>query len=164
VRKRKAEEADAIARERAKAARSGAREAYITLLAEAVKDPDASWRDAAPRLERDPQGRGAPPAELLEHGEREALFREHVAALCARGEADLRALLAARLRDVDAWRARAARGEGPLARWEDALAEVLAGEPATERCPRSARQALWREHVDALLAKRPLDGAAAAGA
>jgi len=143
ARKRKAEEAVAVARVRRSAAEALARENFQVLLAERVKSADASWEEEAGWLSGDERFAAA----ALDGGLRERLFAEHCAALARRGEADFGELLRASVRDD---------GEDGGS-WEAAQA-VLRGSPAFARCPAARRQPLWQAHVAGLLAARPPAG------
>ena len=44
-----------------------------------MREPDASWREWAPKLERDPQGRGS--NRQMDTAAMERCFRDHVAKL-----------------------------------------------------------------------------------
>jgi len=65
-----------LERVRLKARHKDAVTAYQALLNEKIKDPEASWTDARPKLERDGLGRASNPD--LDLPEREKLFWEHV--------------------------------------------------------------------------------------
>ena len=57
MRREKREEAEALARARRRIDRDAALARFRALLAESVRDPEATWADALPALTRDPQGR-----------------------------------------------------------------------------------------------------------
>lgn len=75
-RKRKEREEQEVERVRSKARRKEAVESYQALLVETIKDPQASWMESKPKLEKDPQGRAT--RHQLDQSDLEKLFREHV--------------------------------------------------------------------------------------
>jgi transcription elongation regulator 1 len=83
VRKRKEREEEEMAARRLKAQRQDVLESFQSLLTEQVKDPDSSWREYWPKLERDPQGRAT--SRNVDNTTLEKYFRDHVAKLYDRG-------------------------------------------------------------------------------
>ena len=155
VRKRKAQEAEHLSRERARARLGEARGEYATLLAEAVRECDARWEEWGGRLERDALGRGDPPE--LSRADREGMFREHVAALVTRGCADFVTMLSERIRMPREEAAAAAlQGGGPLCDWH-AAQQLLRPDARFGRCPAAERETLWRAHAADLLARLKAD-------
>ena len=174
VRREKREEAEALARARRRIDRDAALARFRALLAESVRDPEATWADALPALTRDPQGRcrvdGSSDAPLAEFELREE-FETHVAGLVRDAALDVMALLReslkatckedfapARSRETEAKETEGDRsdeddeddeddGDGnPLTSYV-AAAEVLSLDPRFERCPLKERAALYCEHV-----------------
>ena len=144
---------------------------FRTLLAESVRDPEATWAETLPALTRDAQGRcaiGTKDAPLAEFELKEE-FETHVAGLVRDAALDVMALLRESLKATckeDFAPAKAAREtetketEGdeddeddeddddgnPLTSYV-AAAEVLSLDPRFERCPLKTRAALYCEHV-----------------
>ena len=171
VRREKREEAEALARARRRIDRDAALARFRTLLAESVRDPEATWAETLPALTRDAQGRcaiGTKDAPLAEFELKEE-FETHVAGLVRDAAFDVMALLRESLKATckeDFAPAKAAREtetketEGdeddeddeddddgnPLTSYV-AAAEVLSLDPRFERCPLKTRAALYCEHV-----------------
>ncbi|KAF6160791.1 hypothetical protein GIB67_035992 [Kingdonia uniflora] len=76
TRKRKEREEQEMERVRMKVRRKEAVSSYQALLVETIKDPQASWTESKPKLEKDPQGRASHPD--LDQADWEKFFREHV--------------------------------------------------------------------------------------
>lgn len=76
MRKRKEREEQEMERVKIKVRRKEAISSYQALLVETIKDPQASWTDSKPKLEKDPQGRAT--NSDLDPSDTEKLFREHV--------------------------------------------------------------------------------------
>jgi hypothetical protein len=68
-----------VERVRQKIRRKEASSSYQALLVEKIRDPEASWTESKPILERDPQKRASNPD--LEPADKEKLFRDHVKSL-----------------------------------------------------------------------------------
>lgn len=161
VRREKREEAEALARARRRIDRDAALARFRALLAESVRDPEATWADALPALTRDAQGRCAIGSPLTEFELREE-FETHVAGLVRDAALDVMALLQESLKatckEDFAPAARGTEGDGSDEDDEDdgdgnpltsyvAAAEVLSLDPRFERCPLKERAALYCEHV-----------------
>ena len=158
VRRGKREEAEALARARRRIDRDAALARFRALLAESVRDPEATWADALPALTRDAQGRCAIGSPLTEFELREE-FETHVAGLVRDAALDVMTLLQESLKATCKEDfAPAARGtEGDRSDEDDgdgnpltsyvAAAEVLSLDPRFERCPLKERAALYCEHV-----------------
>ncbi|XP_038697942.1 pre-mRNA-processing protein 40C-like isoform X2 [Tripterygium wilfordii] len=76
LRKRKEREEQEMERVRLKVRRKEAVSTFQALLVETIKDPQASWTESKPKLEKDPQGRATNPE--LDPSDMEKIFREHV--------------------------------------------------------------------------------------
>ena len=158
MRREKREEAEALARARRRIDRDAALARFRALLAESVRDPEATWADALPALTRDAQGRCAIGSPLTEFELREE-FETHVAGLVRDAALDVMTLLQESLKATCKEDfAPAARGsEGDRSDEDDgdgnpltsyvAAAEVLSLDPRFERCPLKERAALYCEHV-----------------
>ena len=158
VRREKRVEAEALARARRRIDRDAALARFRTLLAESVRDPEATWAETLPALTRDAQGRCAIGSPLTEFELREE-FETHVAGLVRDAALDVMALLQESLKATCKEDfAPAARGtEGDRSDEDDgdgnpltsyvAAAEVLSLDPRFERCPLKERAALYCEHV-----------------
>ena len=158
VSREKRDEAEALARARRRIDRDAALARFRALLAESVRDPEATWADALPALTRDAQGRCAIGSPLTEFELREE-FETHVAGLVRDAALDVMALLQESLKATCKEDfAPAARGtEGDRSDEDDgdgnpltsyvAAAEVLSLDPRFERCPLKERAALYCEHV-----------------
>lgn len=144
LRKRKEREEQEVERVRSKARRKEAVETYQALLVETIKDPQASWTESKPKLEKDPQGRAANP--YLEQSDLEKLFREHVKMLHERCVYEFRALLS----DVITPEVAAQDTEDAktaITSWSTAK-RVLKADPRYAKTPRKERESLWRRHVE----------------
>jgi hypothetical protein len=156
ARKRKAADAHLLDRERRKAEELRRRDAFRTLLTEAVRDAGASFAEWQPTLARDPQSRGVATADdgPLPAAHMAQLFDEHVKGLGLHYAQQFRQLLAERLT------AAVALGGGPgnpCGSFE--AAETLLGqEHRWQRCLPGDRVALWTSHCAEVM---PLSAAAA---
>ncbi|XP_051129506.1 pre-mRNA-processing protein 40C isoform X2 [Andrographis paniculata] len=147
LRKRKEREEQEVERVRQKARRKEAVESYQALLVETIKDPQASWTESKPKLEKDPQGRSA--NRHLDKPDLEKFFREHVKRLHERCVSDYRALLS----DVITAEVAAGQetkdkdGKTITTSWSTAK-QVLKGDPRYNKMPRKERESLWRRHAE----------------
>ncbi|GMH07074.1 hypothetical protein Nepgr_008914 [Nepenthes gracilis] len=91
LRKRKEREEQEMERVRLKVQRKEAVASYQALLVETIKDPEASWKESKPKLEKDPQRRASNPD--LDQSDLEKLFRKHTKLLYERCVHEFRALL-----------------------------------------------------------------------
>ncbi|CAI9097006.1 OLC1v1033288C1 [Oldenlandia corymbosa var. corymbosa] len=142
LRKRKEREEQEVERVRAKVRRKVAVESYQALLVEIIKDPQASWTESKPRLEKDPQGRAANP--LLDLSEMEKLFREHVKILQERAISDFQALLTEKITEAAA---REKDGKTVVSSWSTAK-QLLKPDPRYAKVARKDRETLWKRHVE----------------
>ncbi|KAI5072388.1 hypothetical protein GOP47_0012996 [Adiantum capillus-veneris] len=143
-RKRKEREAQEGEKARAKILKKDATTSYQALLTEKVKDPEASWTESKPKLEKDPLGRANNPE--LDNVERERLFREHVKALYERALRDYRALLADTMA-TDAASKQNEEGKSMLNSWSEAK-KHLKCDPRYGKMPRDDREAWWRRYAE----------------
>ncbi|PHT81167.1 Pre-mRNA-processing protein 40C [Capsicum annuum] len=143
LRKRKEREEQEVERVRLKARRKEAVESYQALLVEIIKDPQASWTESKPKLEKDPQGRAANPH--LDQSELEKLFREHVKILYERCAQEFKALLAEVI-TVEAC-SRETDGKTVANSWSTAK-QLLKGDPRYSKMARKDRESLWRRYVE----------------
>ncbi|XP_058183452.1 pre-mRNA-processing protein 40C isoform X1 [Rhododendron vialii] len=144
LRKRKEREEQEVERVRSKARRKEAVETYQALLVETIKDPQASWTESKPKLEKDPQGRAANP--YLDQSDLEKLFREHVKMLLERCVYEFRALLS----DVITPEVAAQDTEDAktaTTSWSTAK-RLLKADPRYAKMPRKERESLWQRHVE----------------
>ncbi|KAL7001545.1 hypothetical protein U1Q18_002698 [Sarracenia purpurea var. burkii] len=152
LRKRKEREEQEVERVRSKARRKEAVESYQALLVETIKDPQASWTESKPKLEKDPQGRAT--NSCLDQSDLEKLFREHVKILHERCIHEFRALLS----DViTSERAAQDTEDGKIAitSWSIAKHHLKADLRYT-KMPRKERESLWRRHVEELQQRQKL--------
>ncbi|GFQ05173.1 pre-mRNA-processing protein 40c [Phtheirospermum japonicum] len=150
LRKRKEREEQEVERVRQKARRKEAIESYQALLVETIKDPQASWTELKPKLEKDPQGRAANPH--FDKSDLEKLFREHVKTLYERCALEFRALLT----DVITAEAAAQEtedGKTVVTSWSTAK-QLLKSDPRYNKMPRKERESLWRRHTEEILRKQ----------
>ncbi|XP_050227397.1 pre-mRNA-processing protein 40C isoform X2 [Mercurialis annua] len=152
LRKRKEREEQEMERVREKLRRKEAIESFQALLVETIKDPQASWTESKPRLEKDPQGRGT--NSYLDSSDTEKLFREHVKMLHERCTHEYKALLA------DVINAEAASGKAEdsktvLDSWSTAK-RVLKQDPRYNKMPRKEREMLWQRHAEDVLRKQKI--------
>ena len=163
ARKRKAADAQLLDRERRKAEELRRREAFRTLLSEAIRDAGATFPDWQATLARDPQGRGVPTADdgPLPAAHMAQLFDEHVKGLALHYAQQFKQLLGERLSAAVAAQHGNAPGN-PCGSFEAAEA-LLGHEQRWQRCLPSDRHALWRSHCGEVMpAAGPAAGPAAA--
>nr|XP_043607929.1 pre-mRNA-processing protein 40C [Erigeron canadensis] len=152
LRKRKEREEQEVERVRSKAHRKEAIESYQALLVETIKDPQVSWVDAKPKLEKDPQGRAGNP--YLDVSDLEKLFREHIKLLHDRCAHEYKALLAGVI-TTNAAKKEYEGGKTVFTSWSTAK-HLLKDDARYNKMPRKDREALWRRHVDDLQRRRKL--------
>ncbi|XP_038721456.1 pre-mRNA-processing protein 40C-like isoform X2 [Tripterygium wilfordii] len=150
LRKRKEREEHEMERVRLKVRRKEAVATFQALLMETIKDPQASWTESKPKLEKDPQGRATNPE--LDPSDMEKLFREHVKMLLERCVHEFRALLAEVITPEAAVQ-ETGDGKTVLNSWSTAK-RVLKLDPRYNKMPRKEREALWRRHSEELLRKQ----------
>ncbi|KAJ8564843.1 hypothetical protein K7X08_001303 [Anisodus acutangulus] len=144
LRKRKEREEQEVERVRLKARRKEAVESYQALLVEIIKDPQASWTESKPKLEKDPQGRAANPH--LDQSELENLFREHVKILYERCAQEFKALLAEVI-TVKACSRETEDGKTVANSWSTAK-QLLKADPRYSKMARKDRESLWRRYAE----------------
>ncbi|XP_055802640.1 pre-mRNA-processing protein 40C isoform X2 [Solanum dulcamara] len=144
LRKRKEREEQEVERVRLKARRKEAVESYQALLVEIIKDPQASWTESKPKLEKDPQGRAANPH--LDQSDLEKLFREHVKILYERCAQDFKALLAEVI-TIEACSRETEDGKTVANSWSTAK-QLLKGDLRYSKMARKDRESLWRRYVE----------------
>ncbi|XP_043693895.1 pre-mRNA-processing protein 40C isoform X2 [Telopea speciosissima] len=150
TRKRKEREEQEMERVRVKVRRKEAVASYQALLVETIKDPQASWTESKPKLEKDPQGRAA--NTDLDQGDTEKLFREHVKILYERCARDFRALLAEVI-TAEAASQVTQDGKTVLTSWSTAKS-LLKSDPRYSKMPRKDRETLWRRHAEEMMRKQ----------
>ncbi|CAM8954053.1 unnamed protein product [Rhodiola kirilowii] len=150
LRKRKEREEEEIERMRLKVRRKEAVSSYQALLVEVIKDPQASWTESRPKLEKDPQGRASNPE--LESSELEKLFREHVNMLLERCASDFKVLLTEALTGEVASH-ESEDGKTVYNSWSTAK-EFLRNDPRYAKMPRKEREILWRRYAESMQRKR----------
>ncbi|KAK6122840.1 hypothetical protein DH2020_043421 [Rehmannia glutinosa] len=150
LRKRKEREEQEVERVRQKARRKEAIESYQALLVETIKDPQASWTESKPKLEKDPQGRAANPH--LDKSDLEKLFREHVKTLLERCVLEFRALLTEVI-TAEASAQETEDGKTIITSWSTAK-QLLKSDPRYNKMPRKERESLWRRHAEEILRKQ----------
>lgn len=144
MRKRKERDEQEMEKFRAKARKRDATTAYQALLMEKVKDPEASWTEARPKLEKDALGRATNPE--LDSSDREKLFREHVKTLYERCVREYRGLLADVLA-TDAATKQNEEGKTILNSWSEAK-KLLKSDPRYSKMPRRERESWWRRYAE----------------
>ncbi|CAN4080945.1 unnamed protein product [Withania somnifera] len=149
LRKRKEREEQEVERVRLKARRKEAVESYQALLVEIIKDPQASWTESKPKLEKDPQGRAANPH--LDQSDLEKLFREHVKILYERCAQEFKALLAEVI-TVEAC-SRETEGKTVANSWSTAK-QLLRGDPRYSKMARKDRESIWRRYIEDIQRRR----------
>ncbi|XP_031112833.1 pre-mRNA-processing protein 40C isoform X1 [Ipomoea triloba] len=152
LRKRKEREEQELERVRLKTCRKEAVESYQALLVETIKDPQASWTESKPKLEKDPQGRAANPH--LDQSDLEKLFREHIKTLYERCAQEFRALLIATI-TTDTAAQETEDGKTVLNSWSTAK-QLLKADPKYAKMPRKDRESLWRRHVEDIQRRQKL--------
>ncbi|GAB4850661.1 hypothetical protein Ancab_029972 [Ancistrocladus abbreviatus] len=149
LRKRKEREEQEMERVRLKVRRKEVIASYQALLVETIKDPQASWTDSKPKLEKDPQGRATNPD--LDQSDLEKLFREHIKLLYERCVHEFRALLGEVI-TAEAASRETEDGKTVLNSWSTAK-HHLKSDPRYTKMPRKDREALWRRHVEEIQRK-----------
>ncbi|XP_057860984.2 pre-mRNA-processing protein 40C [Cryptomeria japonica] len=142
--KRKEREEQEMERVRVKARRKDAVTSYQALLTEKIKDPEASWTESRPKLEKDPLGRAANPE--LDLADRERLFREHVNGLYERCVRDYRSLLADVI-VVDTTTKYLEDEKNILTSWSEAK-RLLKPDPRYAKMPRREREVWWHRYAE----------------
>lgn len=150
LRKRKEREEQEVERIKLKVRRKEAVATYQALLVETIKDPQASWTESKPKLEKDPQGRISNPD--LDEADLEKLFREHVKMLYERCAHEFRALLTERITPEAATK-ETEDGKTILTSWSTAK-RLLKSDPRYTKMPRKDREALWKRHAEELLRRQ----------
>ncbi|XWS34418.1 hypothetical protein CRYUN_Cryun21dG0036900 [Craigia yunnanensis] len=150
LRKRKEREEQEMERVRLKVRRKEAVASFQALLVETIKDPQASWMESKPKLEKDPQGRAANPD--LDPSDMEKLFREHMKMLFERCAHDYRALLAEVITQ-DAAAQETEDGKTVVNSWSTAK-RLLKPDPRYNKMPRKERESLWRRYAEDMLRKQ----------
>lgn len=150
LRKRKEREEQEMERMRIKIRRNEAVTSFQALLMETVKDPQASWTESKPRLEKDPQRRASNPD--LDPSDMEKHFREHTKMLHEKCAQDFRALLA-KVLTPEAANRETEDGRTPLTSWSTAK-RLLKTDPIYNKTPRKEREALWRRFADEALKRQ----------
>ncbi|KAL2641453.1 hypothetical protein R1flu_009040 [Riccia fluitans] len=144
MRKRKEREEQEVERVRAKARRKDAITSYKELLKEKIKDPEASWTEARPKLEKDPLGRATNPE--LDLSDRERLFREHTNEIFDRCVREYRVLLADVI-TTEAVQKHAEEDKHILTSWSDAK-KLLKPDTRYGKMPRRDRELWWRRYAE----------------
>ncbi|KAK4482536.1 hypothetical protein RD792_009695, partial [Penstemon davidsonii] len=150
LRKRKEREEQEVERVRLKARRKEAVESYQALLVETIKDPQASWTESKPKLEKDPQGRAA--NSQLDNSDLEKFFREHVKSLHERCVLEFRALLT-EVVTAEAAAQETENGKTIINSWSTAK-QVLKSDPRYNKMPRKERESLWHRHAEEIRRKQ----------
>ncbi|GAV80419.1 WW domain-containing protein/FF domain-containing protein, partial [Cephalotus follicularis] len=152
LRKRKEREEQEVERVRVKVRRKEAVASLQALLVETIKDPQASWTESKPKLEKDPQGRATNPD--FDPYDIEKLFREHIKILHQRCAHDFKALLS----EVVTTEAAVQKSDGKTAlnSWSTAK-RLLKPDARYNRMPRKDREGLWRRYVEEMLRKQKPD-------
>jgi len=150
LRKRKEREVQEVERVRQKIRRKEASSSYQALLVEKIRDPEASWTESKPILERDPQKRASNPD--LEPADKEKLFRDHVKSLYERCVHDFKALLAEAL-SSEAATLQTEDGKTALNSWSTAK-QVLKPDIRYSKMPRQDREVVWRRYVEDISRKQ----------
>ncbi|CAK7326070.1 unnamed protein product [Dovyalis caffra] len=149
-RKRKEREEQEMERVRVKVRRKEAVASFQALLVETIKDPQASWTESKPKLEKDPQRRATNPD--LDPSDIEKLFREHIKMLHERCTNDFKALLA-EVVTAEAATQKTEDGKTVLDSWSTAK-RLLKPDPRYNKMPRKEREALWRRYAEEMLRKQ----------
>ena len=169
VRREKREEADRLARQRRMIDRESAMARFKALLAESVRDPEATWAQSLPALQRDVQGRCVfGRGTVMDEFELRDEFLNHVAGLLRKVATDARVLLEETIKatckeDFDVPEPPTPKdGDDDEDDDEDdedddedgtpltsfvAAAEVLSHDPRFEKCPLNERARLYCEHI-----------------
>ncbi|CAA0808371.1 Pre-mRNA-processing protein 40C [Striga hermonthica] len=149
--KRKEREEQEVERVRRKAHRKEAIESYQALLVETIKDPQASWTESKPKLEKDPQERAANPH--LDKSDLEKLFREHVKTLYERCMVEFKGLLADVITEEAAAAGQETEGKKTVVTSWSTAKQVLKNDPRYNKMPRKERETLWRQHAEGIMRK-----------
>nr|XP_004297757.2 PREDICTED: pre-mRNA-processing protein 40C isoform X2 [Fragaria vesca subsp. vesca] len=150
LRKRKEREEQETERVKLKVRRKEAVSSFQALLVETIKDPQASWTETKPKLEKDPQRRAA--NSDLSSSDMEKLFREHVKMLNERCTHEFRALLAEVL-TTEAASQETEDGKTVLNSWSTAK-RVLKSDPRYNKMPRKDREVVWHRYAEEMLRKQ----------
>ncbi|KAK6921440.1 FF domain [Dillenia turbinata] len=151
LRKRKEREEQEMERVRLKVRRKEVVASYQALLVETIKDPQASWTESKPKLEKDPQGRATNPD--LDESDIEKLFREHIMTLHERCANEFNGLLAEVITAEAASAQEVEDGKTILNSWSTAK-RLLKSDPRYAKMPRKDRESLWRRHTEEILRKQ----------
>ncbi|KAJ4839439.1 Pre-mRNA-processing protein 40C [Turnera subulata] len=150
LRKRKEREEQEMERVRVKVRRNEAITSFQALLVETIKNPQASWTESKPKLEKDPQGRAT--NTDLDPSETEKLFREHIKMLHERCSSDFKALLAEVI-TAEAAAQKTEDGKTVLDSWSTAK-RLLKSDARYNKMPRKERETLWRRYVEDMSRKQ----------
>ncbi|CAH8261104.1 unnamed protein product [Arabidopsis lyrata] len=150
LRKRKEREVQEVERVRQKIRRKEASSSYQALLVEKIRDPEASWTESKPKLERDPQKRASNPD--LDPADKEKLFRDHIKTLYERCVHDFKALLVEAL-SSEAASQQTEDGKTVLDSWS-AAKQVLKPDIRYSKMPRRDREVLWRRYAEDIWRKQ----------
>ncbi|XP_061991410.1 pre-mRNA-processing protein 40C isoform X1 [Rosa rugosa] len=150
LRKRKEREEQETERVRLKVRRKEAVSSFQALLVETIKDPQASWTESKPKLEKDPQRRAANPD--LNSSDMEKLFRDHIKMLHERCAHEFRALLAEVL-TTEAASQETEDGKTVLNSWSTAK-RFLKSDPRYNKMPRKDREVVWHRYAEEMLRKQ----------
>ncbi|CAF1932387.1 hypothetical protein HID58_067621 [Brassica napus] len=153
LRKRKEREVLEVERVRQKIRRKEAVASYQALLVEKIRDPEASWTESKPKLERDPQKRALNPD--LDPADKEKLFRDHIKTLCERCARDFKALLVEVL-SSEAASQQTEEAKTVLNSWSTAK-QVLKSDIRYSKMPRDDREVIWRRYAEDILRKQKQD-------
>ncbi|XP_050372348.1 pre-mRNA-processing protein 40C isoform X2 [Argentina anserina] len=150
LRKRKEREEQETERVRLKVRRKEAVSSFQALLVESIKDPQASWTESKPKLEKDSQQRAA--NSDLNSSDMEKLFREHVKMLHERCAHEFRTLLAEVL-TIEAASQETEEGKTVLNSWSTAK-RLLKPDPRYNKMPRKEREVVWHRYAEEMLRKQ----------
>ncbi|KAF8050056.1 hypothetical protein N665_2057s0003 [Sinapis alba] len=153
LRKRKEREVLEVERVRQKIRRKEAVASYQALLVEKIRDPEASWTESKPKLERDPQKRASNPD--LDPTDKEKLFRDHIKTLYERCARDFKALLVEVL-SSEAASQQTEDAKTVLNSWSTAK-QVLKSDIRYSKMPRDDREVIWRRYAEDILRKQKQD-------
>ncbi|RID63196.1 hypothetical protein BRARA_E02218 [Brassica rapa] len=153
LRKRKEREVLEVERVRQKIRRKEAVASYQALLVEKIRDPEASWTESKPKLERDPQKRALNPD--LDPADKEKLFRDHIKTLYERCARDFKALLVEVL-SSEAASQQTEEAKTVLNSWSTAK-QVLKSDIRYSKMPRDDREVIWRRYAEDILRKQKQD-------
>lgn len=153
LRKRKEREEQEMERVRVKVRRKEAVASFQALLVETLKDPQASWTESKPKLDKDPQRRATHPD--LDPSDTEKLFREHMKMLHERCTNDFKALLAEVITAETAAQ-KTEDGKTVLDSWSTAK-RLIKPDPRYNKMPRKERETLWRRYAEEMLRKQKFE-------